>query len=244
MAAEEVTGGARKATKSKLFEFLVHGVVSRESWGLEGSGLAPGGGAGGALQPAGVGEGEGRRPSPQHVLGPPGAGASPRGGGGPGSLSPPPSEGTALSSCSGRGAALADVGRRAGRPRSEVQLHPRGAPSEGGPRSPCLAALGRGLPTGRCLSPAKAFSLSAKGPGSCLCHRGDPPPGCAAAAKGHGGGVWRGASRRALRNPGCTRWAIEWHPEVGLSFRLRRPGPTPRGVGPPAALPPGQEGAL
>ncbi|KAJ7322420.1 hypothetical protein JRQ81_018707 [Phrynocephalus forsythii] len=26
MAAEEVTGGARKATKSKLFEFLVHGV--------------------------------------------------------------------------------------------------------------------------------------------------------------------------------------------------------------------------
>ncbi|XP_026548644.1 SWI/SNF-related matrix-associated actin-dependent regulator of chromatin subfamily D member 3-like, partial [Notechis scutatus] len=26
MAAEEVSGGARKATKSKLFEFLVHGV--------------------------------------------------------------------------------------------------------------------------------------------------------------------------------------------------------------------------
>lgn len=40
MAAEEVTGGARKATKSKLFEFLVHGVVSAESssdaWGGEG----------------------------------------------------------------------------------------------------------------------------------------------------------------------------------------------------------------
>ena len=31
MATDEVTGGARKATKSKLFEFLVHGVVSRES---------------------------------------------------------------------------------------------------------------------------------------------------------------------------------------------------------------------
>lgn len=28
MAADEVAGGARKATKSKLFEFLVHGVVS------------------------------------------------------------------------------------------------------------------------------------------------------------------------------------------------------------------------
>lgn len=28
MAAEETAGGARKATKSKLFEFLVHGVVS------------------------------------------------------------------------------------------------------------------------------------------------------------------------------------------------------------------------
>ena len=26
MAADEVAGGARKATKSKLFEFLVHGV--------------------------------------------------------------------------------------------------------------------------------------------------------------------------------------------------------------------------
>lgn len=31
MATDEVTGGARKATKSKLFEFLVHGVVSE--WG-------------------------------------------------------------------------------------------------------------------------------------------------------------------------------------------------------------------
>lgn len=28
MATEETAGGARKATKSKLFEFLVHGVVS------------------------------------------------------------------------------------------------------------------------------------------------------------------------------------------------------------------------
>lgn len=28
MATEDSTGGARKATKSKLFEFLVHGVVS------------------------------------------------------------------------------------------------------------------------------------------------------------------------------------------------------------------------
>lgn len=27
MASEESAGGARKATKSKLFEFLVHGVV-------------------------------------------------------------------------------------------------------------------------------------------------------------------------------------------------------------------------
>lgn len=27
MASEETAGGARKATKSKLFEFLVHGVV-------------------------------------------------------------------------------------------------------------------------------------------------------------------------------------------------------------------------
>lgn len=45
MAADEVAGGARKATKSKLFEFLVHGVVSggkvsgggRASWlGLNG----------------------------------------------------------------------------------------------------------------------------------------------------------------------------------------------------------------
>lgn len=28
MATEDTAGGARKATKSKLFEFLVHGVVS------------------------------------------------------------------------------------------------------------------------------------------------------------------------------------------------------------------------
>lgn len=39
MATEDTAGGARKATKSKLFEFLVHGVVSgavhhslEESW--------------------------------------------------------------------------------------------------------------------------------------------------------------------------------------------------------------------
>jgi len=33
MASEETAGGARKATKSKLFEFLVHGVVRTLSVG-------------------------------------------------------------------------------------------------------------------------------------------------------------------------------------------------------------------
>ena len=32
IAAEEAAGGARKATKSKLFEFLVNGVVSERSY--------------------------------------------------------------------------------------------------------------------------------------------------------------------------------------------------------------------
>lgn len=103
MAADEVAGGARKATKSKLFEFLVHGVVSggkvsgggRASWlGLNGGKVGRGReGApapptphptplAGAPRPSGPAPAPCRRAlgAPEHVVRRLGRGWVPRGG--------------------------------------------------------------------------------------------------------------------------------------------------------------------